>query len=74
MLERLPLVDDRAEASQLWEEYQRLLIDEQPFTFLYFPDRLDGVNLRLEGVTMDVRGERVSIREWRIAAENRGRR
>ena len=71
LLEALPLVVDRAEARGMWEEYQRLLMDEQPYTFVYFPNRIHGVNERLNGVRMDVRGEWINLREWWIAPERR---
>ncbi len=55
---------DRDEAKHLWAEYQQVLAEEQPYTFFYFPDRLDGVNNRLEGVVMDARGEWQNIKDW----------
>ena len=73
LLEQIPLTVDRAEAIPLWREYQELMIDEQPYTFIYFPDRLDGVNRRLNNVQMDVRGEWLTINEWQIAPEDRRR-
>ena len=71
LLDQLPLVVDRAEAKQLWKQYQELLIDEQPFTFFFFPDRLDGVSKRLRGAEMDSRGEWLSIKDWWIPADQR---
>jgi peptide/nickel transport system substrate-binding protein len=70
-LERLPTVVDRSAARPLWREYQGRLAEVQPYTFFYFPDRLDGVNRRLRGVVMDARGEWVNVREWWIAPEDR---
>jgi peptide/nickel transport system substrate-binding protein len=74
LLEEIPLVVDRADALPLWEEYQRILLDEQPYTFVYFPERMDGVNMRLEDVVMDIRGEWINLKDWKIAPENRRRR
>jgi len=74
LLDDIPLVVDRSAAIPMWEEYQRLMMEEQPYTFVYFPERLDGVNMRLEDVVMDIRGEWVNIKDWRIAPENRRRR
>jgi len=73
LLEEIPLTVDRADAIPMWREYQQLMIDEQPYTFVYFPDRLDGVNRRLNNVQMDVRGEWLTINEWQIAPEDRRR-
>lgn len=71
LLDQLPLVIDREEAKPLWREYQELLVDEQPYTFFYFPDRLDGINKRLRNVKMDARGEWLNIKDWWIPADQR---
>ncbi|MDZ7778631.1 MAG: ABC transporter substrate-binding protein [Gemmatimonadota bacterium] len=71
LLDTLALTVDREEALPLWAEYQRVLGEEQPYTFFYFPDRLDGVNRRVRNVVMDQRGEWVSIRDWYIDPETR---
>ena len=71
-LDTLQLIPDRAAALPIWREYEQLLIQEQPFTFLAFPDRLAGVSRRLEGVEMDARGEWVNVRRWWIPREKRG--
>jgi peptide/nickel transport system substrate-binding protein len=68
-LDELPLVIDRDDAKVLWRQYQELLVDEQPYTFFFFPDRLDGVNRRLRGVEMDSRGEWLNIKDWSIPAD-----
>jgi len=70
-LEELPLVVDREEAKPIWSEYQELLVDEQPYTFFFFDDRLDGINKRLRGVEMDARGEWLNIKDWWIPADQR---
>ena len=70
-LDELPLVVDRDDAKPLWAQYQELLVDEQPYTFFYFPDRLDGVSTRLRGVEMDARGEWLNIKDWWISADQR---
>ncbi len=71
LLEQLPLVVDRDEAKPLWKQYQEFLVDEQPYTFFYFPERLDGVSRGLHDVQMDSRGEWVNIKDWWIPAEQR---
>ena len=53
-------------AKLMWYEYQRLLAEEQPFTFLFRPERLVGVNTRIPDVVMDIRGEWVNVKDWRI--------
>ena len=74
LLEELRLITDTVRARPLWEEYQRRLNEEQPYTFFYFPDRLSGINRDLQGVVMDPRGEWVSVREWRLDPASRSGR
>jgi peptide/nickel transport system substrate-binding protein len=71
LLEELSRTVDRAEAKPIWTEYQQALIEEQPYTYFYFPDRLDGVNKRLKGVTMDARGEWLNIKDWYLDPASR---
>lgn len=73
LMEELPLIVDREEALPKWREYQYELIREQPYTFVYFTDRLDGVNRRVRDVRMDARGEWLNIRDWWIDPAARGR-
>ncbi len=70
-LDRIPLIVDREDAKAAWREYQELLVDEQPFTFTYYADRLDGVNKRLQNVVTDIRGEWQSTKDWWIPADQR---
>ena len=72
-LERLPLTLDEYVAKPMWGEYQDLLVDEQPFTFLFQPERLVGVNLRIQDVVMDIRGEWVNVQDWWIPSSERRR-
>lgn len=66
LLDELGRTMDRDEAAGLWTEYQRVLSEEQPYTFFFYPERLDGVNNRLQGVVMDARGEWISVKDWYI--------
>lgn len=71
LLDTLQLVTSREEAIPLWREYQEAIIAEQPYTFIYYPDRLEGISTRLRDVEMDVRGEWLNIHEWWIPADLR---
>lgn len=71
LLEELSMVVDRADALPLWREYQRVLNEEQPYTFFYYPDLLEGVNRRVHGIRLDARGEWVSVRSWWIDPASR---
>ncbi len=71
LLDALSVTVDRDEARALWTEYQNALIQEQPYTFFYFPDRLEGVNRRVRNVEMDARGEWLNIKNWYIDSASR---
>ena len=71
LLTALPLVADREAAKPLWSRYQRKIAQDQPFTFLYFQHRLEGVRNRLQGVAPDARGDWVGIRKWWIVPGER---
>jgi len=71
LLEALSTTVDRSAARLLWNEYQSVIMDEQPYTFFYFPNRLDGVNKRVKGVVMDTRGEWLNIRQWYLDPASR---
>jgi peptide/nickel transport system substrate-binding protein len=73
LLDTLQLVMDRDDATPLWHEYQELLVELQPFTYFWFPQRLIGLNRRVQGVEMDARGELVAITRWWIPADQRVR-
>jgi peptide/nickel transport system substrate-binding protein len=64
LLDEIGLTMDREKAKVLFAEYQRVLAEEQPYTFFYFPDRTDGVNNSLMGVVMDARGEWLTVKDW----------
>jgi len=71
LLEAISVTVDRDVARGLWEEYQQVIVQEQPYTYFYFPDRTDGLNRRLQGVVMDARGEWLSIKDWYIDPASR---
>ena len=71
LLEALSRVIDREEAKALWREYQAAIIQEQPYTYFYFPDRMDGVNVRVKNAIMDARGEWVNIKDWYLDPASR---
>ena len=50
---------------------QQLLIEEQPYTFAFFQERLTGINQRVLGVEMDARGEFQNIKDWYLDPESR---
>ena len=71
VLEALVEVSDPEEEAELWTRYQHRILEIQPFTYIYFRDRLAGVNRRLQGTEMDVRGEWVNVSRWWVDPEER---
>lgn len=63
-LDTLPKIADRTAAKPLWAEYQKKISHDQPFTFLYFVRRLEGVHERLRNVHPDARGDWVGAARW----------
>lgn len=64
ILDAAPQAKDRAQATRLYHRLQRILLDEQPLTFLWYPPDLVVANERLKGVDMDVRGQLVNLQRW----------
>lgn len=73
LLKQLPLIVDREQARPLWAEYQRLIAHDQPYTFLYFQERIEGVSNRLRNVHPDARGDLVGVAKWYILPDQRNR-
>ena len=71
-LDTLQLIPDRSAAIPVWGEYDKLIVQEQPYTYLYFPDRLVGVARRVRDIQMDERGEWLNIKDWWIPRDERG--
>ncbi len=68
----LPRIVDREAAKPLWSRYQQKLAETQPYTFLYFQQRLEGVSNRLRNVHPDARGDFVGVDKWWILPSARG--
>jgi peptide/nickel transport system substrate-binding protein len=73
LLDQLVRIEDRATALPLWYDYQEIVQAEQPYTFLYYEVRPNGVRRRIRGVEMDIRGSLINVAEWWIdPADRRG--
>jgi peptide/nickel transport system substrate-binding protein len=64
LLDTLGVIADREVARPLWARYEQVLAQEQPYTFLYFRDRLMGVRGSVRDMALDARGEWVNVRDW----------
>ncbi len=65
LLDRLRTVSDLEAARPLHHRLQRLLHEQQPYTFLWEPERLLVVNARLRGVAPDPLSTFASLPHWR---------
>jgi peptide/nickel transport system substrate-binding protein len=72
MLQALTTLDREA-AKPLWDRYQRIIHEEQPYSFLYYLEERVGVNGRLRGVQADARGHLVSVADWWIPEQEQFR-
>lgn len=64
LIDTLGVMTDRQASLPFWKEYQRLMVQESPYTVLYYPQRLAGVNRRLHYGEMDIRGDFVNVQQW----------
>jgi peptide/nickel transport system substrate-binding protein len=71
LLDTLPVLMSREESRPFWREYDRFMVQEAPYTVLYYPHRINGVRTRLQNVSMDTRGELVNVTQWWLPAEHR---
>ena len=62
---------DREAARPLYSDIQRLIRDDQPWTFLYYYSDLNTASEQLQGVRMDVRGTFVNAGKWWLRQQPR---
>jgi hypothetical protein len=70
LLDRAGSIVDRRESMPLWHQLQRILRDEQPWTFLYYYPDLILTSDRLETGAMDLRGVLASVTRWSLVSGN----
>ncbi|WP_164927028.1 peptide-binding protein [Chlorobaculum tepidum] len=56
----------QTEQAKLWKEYQQILANEQPRTFLYYYDELEGFNKRVENVNLSLLATLGNMYEWKV--------
>ncbi|MDB4949711.1 MAG: ABC-type transport system, substrate-binding protein [Gemmatimonadetes bacterium] len=59
-------------ASPLWRQAAQKIVDDQPYTWLYYYDQLFAVSDRLQGMRIDVYGPYQNAWEWWIPADRQG--
>ena len=71
LLEKGRTITQRNLARPYWYEFQKIIVEDCPYTFLFIQDQLAGINQRIHGVNMDVRGFLANITDWWIPKEQR---
>jgi len=64
LLDKARTLVDRRAAEPLWHEFQKIIVEGSPYTFLFAQERLAAVNRRVRNVKMDVRSWLVNIHAW----------
>jgi peptide/nickel transport system substrate-binding protein len=67
LVDSVGMTRSRDEAMPIYAELQRILRDEQPWTFLYYYPDLVLMRDRLQGVEMDIRGAFTSVTRWWVS-------
>lgn len=71
IIEAVSNISEYQEAGPLLKEFQAVLYEEQPYTFLYWFDAAVGINNRIQGTNVTILGEYDRIREWYIPEDRR---
>jgi peptide/nickel transport system substrate-binding protein len=66
VLDRASAVADRTSSLPLWHQVQRILRDDQPWTFLYYFPDLILASEDVAGMELDLRGVFASASRWRL--------
>jgi peptide/nickel transport system substrate-binding protein len=64
LIDRTSKLVDREQARPLFVRLQRILRDDEPWTFLYYFPDFYVATARLHGVDMDIRGAFVNLNRW----------
>ena len=73
VLDSIPRVADRDRLRSLIRRYHTLVAEDQPYTFLYYLDRVALARSNVYGLLMDSRGDWVNVaRWWKHDAEEAG--
>lgn len=65
------LASDIERAKRLWSQVETLLLEDQPYTWLYYMKSGHGLHQRFKGVRMDHRGAYLNLEDWWVPVEER---
>lgn len=69
LLEKARFTNDPFEAQKAWDEFQKIIINDCPYTFLFVPENIIAYNDKVQGCVFDARGFLVNVSEWWIVPE-----
>lgn len=58
-------------AKPVWQEFQKTVLEDNPYYFLFIADKLVGYNRRIRGMRIDVRGYLRNVDRWWIPQNQR---
>lgn len=71
VLDRMRLTPERGRLRALIRQYHEMLAADQPYTFLYYVDKIDLHRRWVGGLEMDSRGDWAGVSRWWILPERR---
>lgn len=71
LLDRATGEPDREAAAELWHRIQAILLEEQPWTLLYYQTDAFLARDRVRNLHMDIRGALVNVTDWWVETEDR---
>lgn len=72
LLDRATAEQDRERAIPLWHRIQGILLEEQPWTLLYYQTDAFLARERVRALEMDIRGALVNVADWWVETEPTG--
>ena len=64
LIDQARVMIDRKQAQPLWDDFQRIVMEEQPVTLLWLPDRVVGLDKRIKGYRFSPTSIFFNIAEW----------
>jgi peptide/nickel transport system substrate-binding protein len=66
LLEKGRRTFDRDERKRIYDRFQEILVDEQPYTFLYYGQALTAVHCRFQGIDPAPAGIGYNVEQWYV--------
>ncbi len=64
LIDRARSLEDFAQQKPLWDKAQEIIHNDQPYSFLFEPKRINGINNRIKGVKLGVTDTYINLHEW----------